>query len=336
MLMRRPGNLSQAWKVKEVMGKEEGKTYSFKKPLAAQVSRVDWQSESLTSEQKRFLTRIFTQFAEFLPPHLTPALQMRGIAELQDTEQISFKEFLDQFLDPAAFVTFRLNDKIRGLWVLSGPLPFFALDCMMGGKGEIPEELREFTEIEKALLEKHVLNQFLLAYQEAWKDITPFSPVIEQIEFSPNYPVVFPFRENMVSARFVLRISGMTSLFQVAFPFRQIREIIPKNPEEMLTQTIIRRTQGAAASSLAPVVGKKIESAFVPVVVELGEAEVLFQDLLNLEEGDMLRLISRREEPLKIKVAGKTKFLGKPGSTENKLAIQITHVVQEGDESFDE
>jgi flagellar motor switch protein FliM len=333
--MSRTGNLLFIWKVEEVKGKEEGKTYSLKKPLAAQISKVDWQSESLTSEQRRFLTRIFTQFAELLPPHLTPVIQMRGIAELQETQQISFKEFLDQFLDPTAFATFRLNDKTRGLWVLSGPLSFFTLDCMMGGKGEIPEELREFTEIEKALLEKHVLNQFLLAYQEAWKDIVPFSPVIEQIEFSPNYPVIFPYRENMVSARFVLRISGMTSLFHVCFPFRQMRETIPRNPEEMLTQTLVRKSQGMA-SNLSPVFGRKIESAFVPVVVELGQAEVFFQDLINLEEGDMLRLFTRREEPLKIKIAGKTKFLGKPGASENKLAVQITQAVQEGDESFDE
>ena len=80
----------------------------------------------------------------------------------------------------------------------------------------------------------------------------------------------------------------------------------------------------------------KIQNAEVPITVSLGRAELLFQELLSLEVGDTIRLDTEISEPLKVKVEGKTKFFGHPGTKDSKLACKISRVLQEGDEEFDE
>lgn len=315
--------------------REEVPPPSLKKPLSSQVSKVDWQSDKLTNEQWRFLNRLFTQFAEFLAPHLTPTVQLRAIVELEEVARQPFKDFIEQFSAPTPLAVFTPDEKNKGILAVDPVLGFCILDHLMGGKGEALEEIREFTDIERVLFQKHVLGKFLSAHAEAWKDITLLNPKLEQMEFSPHNLVLFPYGETMLTSRFVLRLGGMSGGFQMALPLRYVRGILPRNPDEFATQSSLRKIQESQAP-IGPVVGKKIETAPVPVTVELGKAEVLFQELLGLEEGDILRLETARDERLRIKVAGKTKFLGKPGSRENKVAVQITDIVQEGDDSFDD
>lgn len=337
---------AQAWKEDGVKGKpfqsrprelqaSEARPFSLKKPLASQISKIDWQSDKFSSEQWRFLNRIFAQFAELLPSNLTPILQLRAIVELEEAENGSFKDFIEQFPEPTPFAAFTLNEKTKGLWVFDGPLAFSILDYLTGGKGEPPDDAREFTDIERALFAKLVLARFSAAYGETWKEMGQLNPQADQIEFSPHQLALFPYSETLVTARFTLRLGATTGSFHLAIPFRHVREVLPRNPDEYVTQSAVRKVP-ENQPSLAPFVGKKIEAAALSISVELGKAEVPFQDLLHLEEGDILRLDSLRGEPLKIKISGKTKFLGKPGSSENKVAIQITHAVPEGDESFDE
>jgi len=58
----------------------------------------------------------------------------------------------------------------------------------------------------------------------------------------------------------------------------------------------------------------------------------MFQDLLDLEVGDCIKLDTVVTDPMKLKVNNKTKFLGRPGIKDNKMSIQITKVLAEGDE----
>jgi flagellar motor switch protein FliM len=308
--------------------------YSLRKPLASQISKIDWQSEKLTSEQWRFLNRVLGQFAELLPSSLTPLLQLRAIVEPAESEIKSFGIFLEPFSDPTPYCLFSPNEKSKGLWVMETPLAFSMLDCLMGGKGEPLDDLREFTDLEKVLFQRQILPHFLSTYAEAWNHVTALNPKIEQIEFSSNRLLVFTFSEMLVTASFSLRLGSSQGMFYLAIPLKHVRDVIPKNPDAY-TQSILRKAE-ENQPTLGINVGKKIEAAPVLLSVELGQADVPFQDLLGLEEGDILRLNTLRTESLKIKVSGKTKFLGKPGSLDNKVAVQITHVLQEGDEFYEE
>lgn len=311
----------------------EVRTLGARKSGLTQVSKVDWQSEKLTSEQGRFLNRTLTEFAQFLAPQLTPLLQLRVMVDLQEANQSPFKEFLDSLSPEAPLGVLNLDGKNKGLIAFDASIAYSLLDYLMGGKGETLDEIREFTEIESVLFQNQILTRLLSAFGEAWKEIAPADPHLETLEFSPNSLTLYPYGEMILSAKFILRVGIMAGHFVIAFPLKYIRTVLPRNPDQFITQNKARKGQG---SEPAVFVGRKLETMTVSLTVELGKSEVYFQDLLGLEEGDIIRLLSARGEPLRIKVAGKTKFLGKPGASDKKLAIRITEVVQEGDESFDD
>ncbi len=109
-------------------------------------------------------------------------------------------------------------------------------------------------------------------------------------------------------------------------------------PRASFDEFILQRTTqttGAPSQAVTPIFAKGIEAAKVPVVVELGRAELMFQELLYLEVGDCIKLDVEVTSPLKVMINEKTKFLGRPGVKDAKMSVQITKVIAEGDEEIE-
>jgi len=320
---------------REPVGQNETRAHSLRKSAAgSQVSKVDWQSEKLSTEQWRFLNHILTQFAEVLAPHLTPVFQLRAVVEVGEVEQQSFKEFLDSFPTPTPMAVLALDEKNKAVYALDSAASFSTLDYLLGGKGETLDDMREFSELEKVLFRNHVLSKIILAHTEAWKEMNSVSPRLEELEFSPNSLVFLPYGDLVLSARFMIRVGMMMGTLSLALPLKYLRGMLPKNAEQFTLYSTTKTPENTPSAS--PAMGKKIETTALPVSVELGRAEVMFQDLLDLEVGDTIMLSTKRGDPLRIKVADQTKFLGQAGQSAKKMGIRITHIVQEGDENFDE
>jgi flagellar motor switch protein FliM len=62
----------------------------------------------------------------------------------------------------------------------------------------------------------------------------------------------------------------------------------------------------------------------VPVAIELGRSEVSVRELLELRAGDLLRLDTRFDEEIQVRVAGRLKFRARPGRRGRNRAVRIT------------
>jgi flagellar motor switch protein FliM len=67
----------------------------------------------------------------------------------------------------------------------------------------------------------------------------------------------------------------------------------------------------------------------VVVTGVLDETNVAVDDLINLKEGDVMRLNSKITDDLRIRVEGKNKFNGKLGLLGSKKALQITSSLED-------
>ncbi|KKK80913.1 hypothetical protein LCGC14_2818750, partial [marine sediment metagenome] len=74
---------------------------------------------------------------------------------------------------------------------------------------------------------------------------------------------------------------------------------------------------------------KLVKDLNVIVTGVLDETSVTVDDLINLKEGDVMRLDSKITDDLRITVEGKNKFYGKLGLLGSKKAMQITSYVEE-------
>lgn len=300
-----------------------GKTdkYDFKK------------GEKLSHDQERFVKQIFGNFSESIMINLGTLLQSRVQMELADVRQRTYNTFMNSLPDPTTIFVFRIDPETRGLVCIDFSLSFALIDKLMGGKGVPLEEVRYFTDLEKAVILKP-LSKILEGYQSAWKDVKDFIPQFVEMDFNPLAVHIVAPSETMVVINFQAYIAQTRGSIDLIVPFRHLKESIPKSSFDGF---FLSRTSGttAAAPSVTPMFAKGIEAARVPVVVELGNAELLFQELLYIEVGDCIKLDVEVTSPLKIKINDKAKFLGRPGIKQSKMSVQITKVLAEGDEEFE-
>lgn len=297
--------------------------------------RYDFKKgEKLSGDQERFVKNIFNGFSENVMIHLGALLQTRVQVDLVSVRQRNYHSFVNSLPDPSSIFVFRIDGETKGLLCVDLPLSFALLDKLMGGKGVPLEDVRPFTDLEKAVILKPV-NKILDAYSEAWKEVKTVDAQFLEMDFNPMAVHIVTPSEMMVVINFQTYISQAHGSLDICIPFKYLKENLPRSSfDEFL---ITRGTStNALSAQMAPsniVIG--VEGAKIPVVVELGRSELLFQELLQLEVGDCIKLDVEVNSPMKVKVNDKTKFLGRPGVRDTKMSVQITKVVTEGDEEFE-
>ncbi len=293
------------------------------------------QKDKFTSDQNRFLHQLFRTFAESVVTQLAPLLQARFQMELISFKLRSYHSYLNSLPEPTPVMVFHIGQEASGFIDLDYELAFSMFERLMGGKGSPPrDKIRSyFTDLEKRILQVPLLRM-LVAYSHAWKDVKEVECHFATLEFNPNAVYICSPSETMVVSTYQVDVARAQGLMNLVLPFKYLKETIPR---QSFDEFILTKAPTANSSqNVAPIFAKNLEKARVPVSVSLGRAELLFQELLSVEVGDTIRLDSDIQAPLKIKVNGKTKFLGQPGIKDNKLACKITKVLEEGDEEFDE
>ncbi|MCK7521023.1 MAG: FliM/FliN family flagellar motor switch protein [Ignavibacteriales bacterium] len=75
----------------------------------------------------------------------------------------------------------------------------------------------------------------------------------------------------------------------------------------------------------------RLNNSSMQVNVILGSTDVTVKDLYELKVGDVLRLDSKVNDDLLVKVNHLPKFIARPGTKNNKIAINITGDINESD-----
>ncbi len=302
-----------------------------------QASAYDFRkTEKFSGDQLKFLQRIFTTFAESVTTNLAPLTQSKCNFSLLNIAPRTYHSYLNSLSDNTPIMVFKVDQDVSGFIDIEFSLAFALFERLMGGKGQPPRENARsvFTDLEKTILRKPLIK-LLDAYNAAWKDTKPVKTQLVNIEFNSMAVHIANPSELMVVIPFQAEIAQAIGAVNILLPFRYLKDIIPKSSFDEFVLTRETSTN-ASAEKAAPFLTKKLEAAKVPIIVSLGRAELLFQELLTIEVGDTIRLDTEIGQPLRIKVDNHTKFLGFPGVKDKKMACKVSKVLQEGDEEFDE
>ena len=64
-------------------------------------------------------------------------------------------------------------------------------------------------------------------------------------------------------------------------------------------------------------------------IIELGAVDFTIKDLLHLQTGDVIRLDSKIDEYLTVRVDNRKKFKVKPGTVDGKISVEINKIIDE-------
>lgn len=292
------------------------KNYDFKRPA------------KFSKEHLRTLELIFEHYARLLsanlPVYLRKPVQITGV----NSEMVTFSEFSNSLTNPSvlSIVNFRPlpGDIIINL---TSNLGYAIVDRMLGGTGQSIDKMRDFSEIERSILDK-ILVVCMQLLREPWKNVVEINPFLEKIETNPQFAQIIAPNEMIAIVTLNIKIGDVEGFMNVALPYITIESVIDNLNTKFWFQTMVSNDNAEEYNLYIESMLKRVD---VPLKCLLGKSSVTVSDFTNLSVGDIIRLDTNVESALEIYVGNMRKFTAVAGTSNDKYAVKITSVVREED-----
>lgn len=275
----------------------------------------------------RSLTRIHENFARYLTTYFSAQLRTFVQMNVVQVEQLPYDEFIRSIPEMTILNIFEASP-LEGRMVMEVPLNVAAamLDRMLGGNGAESDavDLNSLTEIDAVILER-IFRKALESLKESWKSILDISPKYEGLETNPQFMQIVSPNETIALITLSTSIGNTTGVIHLCIPHVVIEPIMPKLSVHHWFISQKKEKSIQEDQSLR----EQLHKTTLSIIAELGTSRITVKEFLNLDKGDVLVLDRAAEAGLPIKIGDKIKFLGSPGQIKNKLAIQISEVIEE-------
>ncbi|MEW9697713.1 flagellar motor switch protein FliM [Paenibacillus sp. SI8] len=280
----------------------------------------------------RSLTRIHENFARYLTTYFSAQLRTFVQINVVQVEQLPYDEFIRSIPKMTILNIFEA-EPLEGRMVLEvhPNVAFAMLDRLLGGAGTTPTKINALTEIETIVMER-IFSRAFDSLQEAWKTVIDIQPRLEALETNPQFMQIVSPNETIALISLSTKIGDTTGMINLCIPHVVIEPIMPR----LSVHHWFVSQKKARAPEEVDALQSRLEKAKLPLIAELGTSEITIREFLSLSIGDVLPLPKPVEDSLQVKVGEKLKYLGNPGTVKGKLAVQITDIVQEGEEDNDE
>lgn len=269
------------------------------------------------------LLNIHENFCRALSTYLAGNLHAAVDSKVLSTEQVTYDEFTRSLPYPTILGIFRMNPlEGSALIEVSPSLAFTMVDRLLGGQGKETAKNRDLTEIERKIITSRLIKMVQLI-GEAWTEIFEVGTELVDMETNSQFTQIVAPNEMVVVITMEVKIAESTGMINICLPYIVMKPILDK-----LNNLLLFSSQGKIITpEEKELIRRKIEWAKVPMKVFMGKTQITVQDLLHLERGDVIPLDQGIKEPLSVFVGEFMKFKGMPGLSGNKMAVQITEVM---------
>ena len=296
----------------------------------SKVKKYDFRNpQKIAKDQLRTLQIIHENFGRLFQTFLSGYLRAPVKTTILTVDQLAYSEFSNAISNPAflSIIDFKpLSGQV--LMDISTDVVFSMIDRLLGGDGTDKQELRPFSEIELSLLE-NMMNKVMPIIQEAWANVIELKPKLDKIEVNPQFAQIVPPNETIALITMNIEVGSTEGMLNICIPHLVIEPILDK----LSTKYWFSTSEKDLTKEEISVIRERILDTKVPVRAELGSSTVRIKDVLNLQNGDVIKLDTNVDDMVKVKVGTQVKFLGDIGISKNKMAIKIANVLKDGDES---
>lgn len=303
--------------LKEEEIKNKVKIYDFRRP------------NKFSKDQIHTLQVIYENYARSLGTYLSAQLRLPVQMELLSVEQLTYEEFIRSIPNPTILNIFSLYPLDGSAIMEINPnLGFAFLDRLLGGPGLSPAKTRGLTEIEQTIIEK--IAQRMLDYlQEPWGSIIEIDPSLDRIETNPQFTQLVSPSEIMMIVSIEAQMGEVMGMINICMPFLLLEPVLDK----LSVHYYYSSSSPEKSANNINMIQNRLENTYVPVKAVLGRTVITVKDLLEISSGDVIPLERNVNEELEVVIGHRTKFVGKPGIFGNKFSIQISQVIEEGNEN---
>jgi flagellar motor switch protein FliM len=285
------------------------KKYDFTNPIVlsdADLSKLRTKSE---------------QFVYYLSGHLSMFLRTEFNLELEDLNADLYSNFTQSIKTPSCISLFKIQE-LNGVCLLdvNSHLSVTVVDRILGGRGSTNPEERGLTDIEKALVEDFNLI-ILEEWCKQWSHSMQLTPSIIGNESTGKFLQTSP------SDAMVLVLSMEASFGDVSGP---MRIAVPYYTMEPVLSRLLSSASNDDSKKNVPKVSRWHEiydNIPVDVSAEWDAFELSLRDLSNLQVNDVIEMEADLIKETKLRVEGRTCFIGEVGIEGNQVAFQVNESI---------
>ena len=297
------------------------KMYDFKRP------------DKFAKDQIRTLFMLHESFSRLLNTYLSTHLRTLVNVEVASVEQLTYQEFVQSLANPSVISVLAVPP-LKGniIMEINTEIAFAFIDRVFGGEGKTGLKPRVLTEIEEVVM-KRFIDTAMRQLQEAWSTVVEFSPTLEATESNPQFTQIVPPSDMVVIVTIQMKVGDVEGMMNICIPYLVLEPIMSKLTTTYWVASSVSKDDDPEQ---VKILQKKIKRTEVPFVVQLGSLDITINEFLTLGFGDVLQMDTKVEDNLICLVGHRPKFYCRPGTSGKKMAVQITKVINEGDEDTDE
>ncbi|UQX87963.1 flagellar motor switch protein FliM [Jatrophihabitans telluris] len=282
-------------------GPEDATAYDFRRP------------SKLSREDNRALQLAFETFARRLTTQLTTGLRQVCQVNLVAIEQQTYEEYIGGLNQTTILAVLDLDPwPGTGILEFSVPTALACVDYLLGGPGG-EQPTRPLTDIETPLL-RGLIEQMLGVLTYALEP-TELAPVLERIEYNPQFLQASSSTDIFVVGSFEMHIGNQTCLATLCMP---LTTVMPRlNAKAEKPSTVAERE--AAARHTARL-RTAVSGAPIQVSVRFASIKLTPDQIVSLTPGDVLPLNHRVTTPLAVEAGGGTFAHALAGRSGSRLA----------------
>ena len=165
--------------------KRKVKLYDFRRP------------NKFAKDHIKTLNIIHDNYARLITNFLSGYLRTLVQVEVISVEAVTYNEFNNSISNPALFAVIDFSPLPGSIILEISPSIAYALiDRILGGKGNTLEKLRDFTEVEIAIIER-IIIQTVNLMREPWENVIEIKPRLEKIETNAQFAQIVSANETI-------------------------------------------------------------------------------------------------------------------------------------------
>jgi flagellar motor switch protein FliM len=288
----------------------------------ADLPLYDWATAGLNIRGNMPLLEVVnSRFSQKFRGSLSNALRKMIDVSPDPVATVKYRDFQKSLPVPTSMHLFKM-EPLRGLGILvvESRLVFSLVEAFFGGSGSGSTKIegREFTSIEKKIIEK-VVQMALFNLVEAWEEINPIKTEFVRSESNPLVVNVVPGEELLISSKFEIETTKVLGNIIICVPYTAYQPIRNKLAGHYREETQVTQLDRPWIEGLQ----RKLLGTQVEMVVKLGRTSLSVKDFMNLKDGDILVLDNESKKPVTAQVEGINLYEGFAGKYRNKKVFKV-------------
>ena len=268
---------------------------------------------------------IYEKFMRAFRVSLSSSLRKIASITLTSTEFLKFGEFINTLPMPTCMSVLRFGN-LRGsaLMVIESKLAYALVDSFFGGADRPYTKVdgKDFTPIELSIVRK-VVELAINDLEQAWSSVEKIGCSFVRTEVNPQFVGIVPPTDVVIASTFDVELENATGTISMVIPYATIEPI-----KQKLSTGFQVESDQTDKKLWTAIIKEQLMDTQLDIKVNLGETEILLEDLMSLKIGDVIPLTQDATGELDVQVEQVKKYKGYYGNHHGTVAVQVTRPIE--------